>query len=235
MSETIITLQPSTPTLVPAPARQGSYLSGSWTASYWSNGYTLMTDAGGTGNAIIELLFGQGTDDLLISSPTYNNPAEFGGQTTPNTAWLSPAQDDSWAPRYQVAGGYQTTTYVPTQNKPLMTHIYGKGTEGAPLGIWRIDRVIDKDNFVIFDPQQGMPAGPSDPETFIPICQNMFPATKVVFSFSEAFNGTIYYATGFGDIYGPTTFDVGPGTNGIVEPMVVVWAGTNPAAAIVTQ
>jgi len=211
----------------PKPTRQKKALSDAWTGYLLSNGiyppdgYTILKADTSIGDAISAIVMGYGRDNLSYNEPYYNIPTQKGGQTTPVTAWLSPAQDDSWAPRYQVSGQYQVTTQVPPQQTPFMTHIYSLG---ATVGIWRIAYVIDDNTFVVYDPQQTAVNnfGATD---LIPICQNMFPMTSVVIEGDASASLSVYDVLGNtsgGPPVGPFRLEFNQNQEGIVEPFIAL-------------
>jgi hypothetical protein len=205
--------------VLPTPIRQFQGLADTWTGSSLPNGYTKITADNGIGEALSKIVLGYGRDNLIGNNPYYNDPAQLGGQTTPNTAWLSPAQDDSWAPRYQTSGQYQVTTQVPTQQTPFMTHVY---STLSTYGIWRIAYVIDDNNFVVYDPQQTANNAFAVNE-LVPVCQNMFAMTKIVVEGDASAAATIHDAMGAvgGPLGGPFRLEFGPNQEGIVEPFLV--------------
>lgn len=212
--------------IVPWNNRQHKEMEDTWSGTALSNGYTILKSDNGMGEAIKELVMGYGLDTVVYNNPPYNDPATFGGQSTPVTPWLSPAQDDSWAPRYQVSPAvYQETTQVPSQSVPLMTHVYALG---AHSGIWRIAYVIDNNSFVVWDPQQTATIT-FDVNELMYMNQNMFPATKVQFVTSSNVD-----TIGFGNVdgnsnggfAGPCNIEFGPNQEGIVEPFIVYASGS---------
>ncbi len=217
--------------IFPAPTRQKLALPDSWTGNALTtgpnnpNGLTIITADNGLGNAISRIVMGYGRDNLLYEEPYYNNPAQKGGQTTPVTAWLSPAQDDSWAPRYQVSGQYQVTTQVPPQQTPFMTHIYSvTGT----IGIWRVAYVINDNTFVVYDPQQTAVNNFGNLE-IIPICQNIFPMTSIIVEGDGSGACTVYdvLGNGGGPVAGPFRLEFTANQEGIVEPFLLEQSGGN--------
>lgn len=220
MSQTIIPNSLIPVTVIPMPIGNSLTLNGTWTGTAVGSGpYTLMTSVASNGDAIKKLVQGYGQDDK--TSKLYNDPANMGGQTTPSTAWLSPAQDDSWAPNYQVSGSYQTTTQVPTQQAPYMTHVWFEGTNPDEATINRITYVIDDNNFVVFDPF-GL-ATLTEVAVFY-ICENYNPATSVTINIGSGDSMYISTEDGYsGGIVtaGPATLEFTANKFGIVPPMVV--------------
>lgn len=221
--------------IVPKPTRSYYIMAGgTYTGAAMDNrGYTIMTSDALAGDCINELVYGKMEDDIMYNNNVYNDSATFGGQTTPTTAWLSPAQDDSWAPRYQVASQYQVTKQVPTQQTPLMTHVYS--TSSGEECIYRIAWVIDANSFVIWDPDQN-----ADGSTYslVPICQNTNPATSVTVVIPASQNADIYSPlTGDSDtVYGPVTLNYTANQKGIVEPFLVQSnGGLTPITVVVNS
>lgn len=219
------------------PYYNGSNLSlfeDDWDTSVFDSQKNLfkVTAKNGLGQAIKKLIIGYANMD---SAPLtyYNDPATFGGQTTPSTAWLSPAQDDSWEPRYQAAGTYQQTTQVPTQQAPLMTHVYCTSEAAGAVGIWRIERVIDDNNFVVYDPVGLLPV------TFLGVglfylCENTFPATSIQIVAPNSVDINIYTADNAYNpvLIGPTNITMTANQFGIVEPFLAFANGAGGIAIV---
>jgi hypothetical protein len=220
MSQTILTISGAAFTSNYPDGNQ-LFLNGTWTGTQLgSSAYTLMTSVASNGDAIKKLVQGYGQTSIV--GIDYNDPANMGGQTTPSTAWLSPAQDDSWAPNYQVAGSYQTTTQVPTQQAPYMTHVYmvpAAGFVGATLN--KIHYVIDDNNFVVYDP---MGVARLTEVTVSYFCENYNPATSA--TLVVASGDSVYictedgYSTGV-PVAGPLTVNFTANQFGIVTPFLV--------------
>lgn len=231
MGQTVYTLNSNS--IIPITNRLGGAMNDTWTGAYIGNGYTKLVADTSTGKAIKELVIGYGSDYALLSPITHNDPATFGGQSTPVTPWLSPAQDDSWAPRYQVSPAvYQETTQVPSQSVPLMTHVYALGSHS---GIWRIAYVIDDNSFVVWDPMRTADSVTFDSEELMYMCQNTNPATKVQFISSlntDTLGIKNIDGVYGGDIAGPFNMEFNPNQEGIVEPFVALASGN--VMAIVT-
>jgi hypothetical protein len=182
--------------------------------------YTMITSDALAGDCINELVIGKMDDDMTMNPVIYNNSATFGGQTTPVTPYLSPASDDSWAPRYQVTSQYQVTNQVPTQQAPLMTHVYSTIT--GEECIYRIAWVVDANSFVVWDPDQN-----ANGTTFVglvPICQNTNPATSVTVVIPATQSANIYlpFAGGGQTVFGPATLNYTANQEGIIEPFFVL-------------
>lgn len=209
--------------IMPYPQKQDLTLNDTWTGTALSNGLTIITADSGNGNAITNILIGYGRNDSDYNAPKYNDLATFGGQTTPVTEWLSTAQDDSWAPRYQSTPEYWVTTQVPPQQTPFMTHIYSFAT--VP-GVWKVAYVIDDNNFAVYDPNQTA-TGSFGAAEIIPICQNLNPATSIEVQGDSSATATFYFSQTTSLITGPFNFKLGPNQEGIVEPFLIkVSAGT---------
>lgn len=208
--------------IVPKPNRSYYILAGgTYTgAAMGDSKYTMMTSDALAGDCINELVFGKMDDDMTMNTVIYNDSANFGGQTTPATAWLSPAQDDSWAPRYQSTAQYQVTKQVPNQQAPLMTHVYS--TLSGEECIYRIAWVVDANRFVVWDPDQN--ANGTTYSGLVAICQNTNPATSVTVVIPATQNADIYSPlTGESEtIYGPVTLNYSANQEGIVEPFFVL-------------
>lgn len=215
--------------ILPDPIRQYVGLADSWTGTFLPNGYTKISADTSLGNAIKKIVIGYGRDDWDTNNPYYNDLATFGGQTTPVTPFLSPASDDSWAPRYQVAGQYQVTTQVPPQQTPMMTHVY---STGSVKGIWRVAYVIDDNNFVVYDPQLSA-AGNFGALEIIPICQNTFATTNIAINADALSTLDFYYVqNNVAAVQGPLQVNFGANQEGIVEPFLIECTAGNCTAVI---
>ena len=219
MSQSVIPLQGASTVAFPAPTGNNISLNGLWTGTQiGSSNYTLLTSVASNGNAIQALI--QGYAQLDNGAAIYYNiPANFGGQTTPSAAWLSPAQDDSWAPNYQAAGLYQATTQVPTQQAPYMTHVYH--VSGSGIFMCRIAYVIDDDNFVVYDPN-GLAVLVEIGVGYL--CENFNPATSMKIDIESGVSLVIATEDTFygpQTINGPTTLEFTANKFGVVPPIAI--------------
>ena len=203
------------------PQNASNFLPGQWSCTNLPNGYTQLTSIGSVGGAYNYVLWGK-TINEEVKSPsivTYNDPATFGGQTTPTTAWLSPAQDDSWEPRYVTPTTYQQTTQVPTQQAPTQTHLICKDTNNIP-GVWRIAYVIDDNNFVVYDPQRNL-IGTQAEETLYTLNVNVMACREMEVTIYD----TATYSVS--TVFNQGSHTLGPGVHkftankeGVIEPIV---------------
>lgn len=198
------------------------------------NGYTLLT-----GNVSYPLAIAttiQGNSLQQFFSPLdINVPNRFGGQFTPVTDYLSTASDDSWQMRNVPTssyGVYQVATQVPTQNLPIMTHVYVRGENNGKYGIWKVAYVIDDTRVVVYDPK-GQAAGYWGEDFMYASCQNIQSAKNVNLQAKAGAAMLIINTLGtYEVIYGPFNIDFGPNQNGIVEPFAVIVQSSTVTATI---
>lgn len=190
------------------------------------NGYTLLRGDVNYALAIVTTIQGQSLQQFVNGGYDINVPNRFGGQVTPVTGYLTTASDDSWEMRNQptaLYGQYQLTTQVPTQNLPLMTHVYCRGDNaGVKFGIWKVAYVIDSTRVVVYDPK-GQAVGYWGEDFLYASCQNIQSAKNVNLQAPAAATMLIITTLGIYEvIYGPFNIDFGPNQNGIVEPFAVI-------------
>lgn len=228
MAQSIVDLQSNN--IIPYPNGNSNTIS-SFQGTALNADHTILTyTGGGSSNMIQALLVGASTNDL--GGVQYNDITTFGGQTTPTTAWLSTAQDDSWEPRYQAVGAYQQTTQVPTQQAPLMTHVYCLSEAVGAVGIWRIERVIDDNNFVVYDPS-GSARTTFGAEALGYLCQNVFPSTSVQIVSPTSVDVTMFFVDGTTTTsIGPTNMTMTANQFGIVEPFLAFANGAGGIAIV---
>lgn len=220
MSQNIINITNVNLELLPYPIRQKMLLTEQWAGTPLGNGRSLLSCSLFTTGALIkEVIEGYSLDNMILTNVYYNNPDKFGGQSVPVTAYLSPASDDSWKPRYQAPFNYGKTTQVFTQQLPLMTHIIR--FEDAITNVWGvfpIVHVIDDSNMFVDDPLQKLNGFIGD---FFAVNMNVFGALNVNIQAASGTVCEVYTAKTSSTFTGPFNIDFGPNQNGIVEPFIV--------------